>query len=867
MNGNPDAMKEFEILTCPLAQSNLIEASAGTGKTFAIAGIVVRLLVEKPLCIGEILVVTYTIAATEELRDRIRKAIRKALDAFVRGAGSDPFLAGLVERHPAPEKAVQLLKTALRDFDGASIHTIHGFCQQTLRENAFESMNPFDQTLIADERPLVEEIVQDFWRRRLYDAPIEVAACALERGETPKTLAKLAQKATRVQACCTVTEDPSASMASIAPLRAAFADVCAAWETCRPHVLEALGHPGLNRTKYRNPAALGNDMDRYVRSGLAAPSFPKLGHFTASAVAAAAKKGATPPEHPFFHLCEELHNALGQFDTEMDACMLRIKTDLLAYVRQELPRRKERLRIQSFDDLLANLDDALGAPGNDELIEELRKRYGAALIDEFQDTDPVQYAIFRRIFHGEGRTLFLIGDPKQAIYGFRGADLFTYMAARKEVENRYTLSRNWRSDPELIHAVNTVFTNAKDAFVYPEIQYQPVSAAETADRETFGIAGGGSPLQLWSLDAERLTGHDAKGSRERTRGLIATAIAGEVSRLIHLGQTREAVIGDRGISAADMAVLVRDRYEAQTMQEALQALHVPNVLHSAGNVFDTAEAGELLSLIAAIAEPSREGLVRAALSTSLLGLSGETIAGFQTNEAGWEEWILRFRGYNRLWEMQGFIAMFRDLLRKEGIRERLLAFPDGERRLTNFLHLAEILHNEEETRRPGMAGLVKWLARRRDPDSPRSEEHELRLESDAEAVRIVTMHKSKGLEYPIVFCPGNWGRLADQRPCLHLPRPDRTRWGMGPEPCPQRTGQSAFGPGRARIPGGKPPAALRLPHTGQTSLLCRLGTVQRCRNLVAGLSAPPTGQRRRRPSRRHGRGLPIPFPGRFPRQP
>ena len=234
MNGNPDAMKEFEILTCPLAQSNLIEASAGTGKTFAIAGIVVRLLVEKPLCIGEILVVTYTIAATEELRDRIRKAIRKALDAFVRGAGSDPFLAGLVERHPAPEKAVQLLKTALRDFDGASIHTIHGFCQQTLRENAFESMNPFDQTLIADERPLVEEIVQDFWRRRLYDAPIEVAACALERGETPKTLAKLAQKATRVQACCTVTEDPSASMASIAPLRAAFADVCAAWETCRP---------------------------------------------------------------------------------------------------------------------------------------------------------------------------------------------------------------------------------------------------------------------------------------------------------------------------------------------------------------------------------------------------------------------------------------------------------------------------------------------------------------------------------------------------------------------------------------------------------------------------------------------------------
>lgn len=745
---------EFLLLTSPLDGSNLIEAGAGTGKTFTIAAIVIRLLLEKKLKIDEILVVTYTNAATEELRDRIRIMIRRAVGAFTRGADDDPFLDGLVRGHSEPDQAASLLKAALRDFDGAAVYTIHRFCQRTLFENAFESLNPFAATLMPDERPLQEEIVQDFWRRRFYDAPIEVVAYAQERKYDLASLVKLVRSASQLRSVRLVPATGPVELASLPVLRQAFARTAGAWKGCRGDVLDKLQDAGLNRTKYKNPKPLVAGMDRYLSGRTPIPAFSAVEKFTVSGLIAATKKGATAPDHPFFHLCEDLKEAIRRFYGEMEAYLLHLKTDLFLFVREELPRRKEKRQLQSFEDLLENLHRALSGPENDALVDDLQNHYRAALIDEFQDTDPVQYAIFRRIFHRDGHTLFLIGDPKQAIYSFRGADLFTYMAAREDVDHLYTLTRNWRAAPALIRAINAIFTRHERPFVYPQVMYHEAVAAEQPSATVPQEANDRRPpLRIWHFGKEQLENLGALGNRERARTVISAAVAAEISRLIQPLNDGEKP----GVSAGKIAVLVRDRYEARIIQNALRRNGIPSVLHGGGNVFDTVEAEELLQLIAAIAEPNRESLLRTALTTAMLGQNGEDLVHLRESDRHWEAWLFRFRQYHDIWEVQGFMVMFRLLVTQERVRERILAFPDGERRLTNYLQLAEILHQEEAERRPGLAGLVKWLLRMHDPETARSEEHELHLESDEEAVRIVTVHKSKGLEYPIVFCPFLWG--------------------------------------------------------------------------------------------------------------
>ena len=747
-------MKEFSLSTSPLEGANLIEAGAGTGKTYTIAGIVIRLLLEKRLKIQEILVVTYTNAATEELRDRIRTMIRRAMAVFAQGGDDDQFLNGLVHGHPDPAAARGLLKTALHDFDSAAVYTIHGFCQRTLLENAFESMNPFAAELMTDERPLLEEIVQDFWRRRFYQAPLEAVAYALENKYDLDALLSMVRSATQLRQVRLVPPTKPIELTSLDTLRQAFARAVEAWTTCRDEVTAKLRDSGLNRAKYKNPDALADGMDRYLKGRLAVPVFSGLEKFTVSGLGAATKKGATAPEHPFFQLCEDLTDGLSRFSEEMDAYLLHLKADLFGFVRKELPRRKEKLQVQSFEDLLANLHRALTLPSNDILAQELQNRYRAALIDEFQDTDPVQYAIFHRIFHRDGHILFLIGDPKQAIYSFRGADLFTYMSAREHVNHIYTLTRNWRAQPALIQAINAIFSRHERPFVYPQVSYQEAVAADKpAYPEAMHLQDGRAALQIWSFGKEQLDSLGALNNKERARNVIAVAVAAEISRLVSPEDSPDG----QGISAGRIAVLVRDRYEARTIQAALRLCGIPNVLHGGGNVFDTVEAKELLQLVAAVAEPHREPLLRAALATAMLGIKGEELVLLQGNGRLWEDRIFRFRQYHETWELQGFMAMFRILVTQENVRERVLAFPDGERRLTNYLQLAEILHQEETERRPGITGLVKWLLRMCDPETARSEEHELRLESDDDAVRIVTVHKSKGLEYPIVFCPFLWG--------------------------------------------------------------------------------------------------------------
>ena len=746
-----DKLQEFDLLDGPLQGTNLIEASAGTGKTYAITALFLRLILEKALFVDQILVVTYTVAATEELRDRIRRKLREAIAAFSSGQSADRFLTELVRKIPNRKEAVARLQVALHDFDEAPIFTIHGFCQRTLHERAFESGSLFDTELSTDQQSIPEEIANDFWRRHFYQAPPELVIYAQNKKYSPGYFLDLLKRKTPGQDPKVIPESGPVELNSLKTFRRDFEGLKETWPGVRQTVLEKLSDPALKY--YGTPEKLIGLMDQYTAAQWPAlPLFEKFEKFTTATLAESTKKKQITPQHPFFDLCQNFQEKATALMAEMDRYLLFLKAEIFRYLGKELPARKQRKNIQFFDDLLTRLSSSLQKAGGEELARAIQDRYRAALIDEFQDTDPVQYAIFHSVFAREGSILFLIGDPKQAIYSFRGADLFAYLKAASHVDSRYTLTNNWRSEPGLIRAVNEIFSGGEKPFVYDEISFQKAGFREHL-QDMLRIRGKSEPpFRLWFLEGDA----DKPLSKERARKPISRAVAAEISRLIDLGRQGKALIGGHPVREEDMAVLVRTNDEASYIQEALGALQIHSVLYSTANVFDSHEALEMDRVLAGIAEPHRESLLRAALATDMLGVSGEALERLTRDEAAWEDWLARFREYYEIWERQGFIRMFRYFLFREKVRSRLLSLPGGERRLTNVLHLSEILHQEATERKLGMLGLLKWLTNQRNQDLPRLEEHQLRLESDANAVRVVTIHKSKGLEYPIVFCPFAW---------------------------------------------------------------------------------------------------------------
>ncbi len=362
----------------------------------------------------------------------------------------------------------------------------------------------------------------------------------------------------------------------------------------------------------------------------------------------------------------------------------------------------------------------------------------------------MQYAIFDKIFRHPGAALFLIGDPKQAIYSFRSADIFTYLGAVGQVKRRHLLGTNWRSDPQLISAVNAIFGRHANPFLFEKITFTDAVSERVMETST------APPFEFWFVpEAEHA---DLRVTKLR-RG-IACCVASEIVSLIANGE-----------QPGDMAVLVRTHHEAAIVQHELALRRVPSIRQSTETVFDTAEAAELELVLRAVAAPGTEGCLRAALATVILGYGAEKLMKLLQDSPGHEAELTGFNSLHDLWLQQGCFAMLRRLLVERSVLERLIALPEGERRVTNILHLAEALHRQELQAAPGIDGLVQWLACQRNPDTPRLDEHQLRLESDEDAVKIVTIHKSKGLEYPIVFCPYAWsgGKGNNQQVLFHDP--------------------------------------------------------------------------------------------------
>ncbi|KPV39988.1 hypothetical protein AN478_07340 [Thiohalorhabdus denitrificans] len=761
-----------------LTGHNLIEASAGTGKTFTIAGLYLRLVVEAERRVGEILVVTFTEAATEELRERIRDRLETARAAVAAGTSDDPFLAALLERLPDLRRADLLLQRAVQSFDQAAIHTIHGFCQRALADHAFEGGRPFDVELLPDQEPLIQEVCNDFWRRETHGADADFVAHLRENRLSPEDLAARLRPYLGKPDLAVRPPDPVEGC-DAAPdrYRRAYAEVRRLWaegaESIRDRLMEAL--PGLNANQYSRDKVEGwlDGLQEVLAAedpppgGIKEPQ--KLG---ATALKKGTKKGHETPEHPFFAAFDELLEASASLADCLDFRRREFLRRALDYAWEELPRRKAARRVQSFDDLLLNLDRALAGPGGDGLAEALRRRHPVALIDEFQDTDPTQYRILRRVYAEAEGPLFLVGDPKQAIYAFRGADVFAYLRAKGDVEDdarggTYSLPRNWRSTPALVDAFNALFRPAHPPFWFEAIPYQPVEPAPKAHDELVLPAGfGAEPFRWWFLEGTTETKKNGElKEKPRSKGAAAeeavAATAAEIARLLAAGRRGEAGLrgakGDwRPLSGGDIAVLVRTHRQAQQLRAALGGLGIASVEHSQSSVFHTAEAEALERVLLAVADPQNEPLARGALASPFHGYTGEALHALAGDEEGWDRVMDGFQALHDRWRGEGFIPMFRQWLADHDVRTRILDLPQGERRLTNLLHLGELLQRQSVEANLGPEGLLSWLAGRRQSGAQAGNEEQLRLESDENLVQLVTIHKSKGLEYPVVFCPFLW---------------------------------------------------------------------------------------------------------------
>lgn len=756
-------MIELDHLHIELSGMNLIEASAGTGKTYAIACLYLRLLIENDLTPEQILVVTYTEAATKELRRRIRSQIRKAIMAIDGEEMKDTFLTGLANningKGPGRAASREKLEWALNAFDTASIFTIHGFCLRALKENAFESGSLYDTELVTDQTELLQEIVDDFWRMRFFAEPSPLLKYTLLKGYSPATFmaflkGMLSNPKLEVRPSFSVDE----IVAVEERCRVSYEKVQKGWQENKGEIKDIIQNDkGLSRAadKYKPDLLpeLFTGMDSCVAGNNPFDLFPGFSKLSTSGIAKGKKPTGTAPVHPFFDSCEELQN-------NVEERFLALKWELVVFCRERLPALKREKNIRFFDDLLNDLYQALYGDSGMAFSGSLREKYRAALIDEFQDTDPVQYDIFRKIYATADSPLFLIGDPKQAIYSFRGADIFAYKEAAEDVskDKLFTLTGNWRSSPLLLSAFNRIFMGATNPFVYDWISYHSVTPGkESTGKEVERAFDEAAPLLLWYMPPA-----EGGGAVNVTKAneLIPPAIAGEIVRLLQEGVERKTMIDGHPLFPGDIAVIVRSHRQAGYIQDALRNLGLPSVVQSDMSIFATDEAREVCTLLLALANPGSEPKVRAALVTDILGKSGDDIALLLDDELAWEDCLKMFREYHQAWIDRGFMVMAQSLMAREGIRGRLLRFTDGERRLTNLLHCFELIHHKAHEQKLGIEGLVTWFSERVSAEDS-AEEYQIRLETDEKAVKIVTVHVSKGLEYPIVFCPFMWGGLMD----------------------------------------------------------------------------------------------------------
>ncbi len=623
------ATGSFDLLGPLPHGTTLLEASAGTGKTFAVGALVTRYVAEGHAVLEEMLVITFGRAASQELRERVREQLVQAERALAdpEAARARGGLVGLLATVDDVELGVRRrrLREALASFDSATIATTHQFCQLVLRSLGVAGDTDSGAELVDSLDELIVEVVDDVYLRLFgqgTDAP------------------------------------PFKRDVALALARAAVGD---------PQARLAPTDAGESTTAGR-------------------------------------------------------------------------RVDFAREVRSEVDRRKRRRGLLSYDDLLGRLAEALEGEAS-PARQRMRQRWRIVLVDEFQDTDPVQWKVLDRAFTGHA-TMVLIGDPKQAIYAFRGGDIFTYLAAADTAATRRTLALNWRSDAPLVAALQSLLGGA--TLGDPRIAVHPVQAHHQGSRLVGAPVA--HPLRLRQLRAEDFpTGDKGTVSIDKVRAHIAQDLADDVARLLASGASFEGC----PVGAGDVAVLIYSLKHVGLFQQALSARGIPSVVSGGSSVLLTEAGADWLALLEALEQPHRTARVRSVALTPFIGRSAEELdAGGEDLTDGVAEQVRRWLDLLR---SRG-IAAVHEAIVADGLPGRVLSRPDGERLLTDLTHLGQVLHEVAHRERLGLPGLLEWLRNERRA-AVTSNERTRRLDTDARAVQIVTIHASKGLQYPVVYLP------------------------------------------------------------------------------------------------------------------
>lgn len=735
--------KPLDIHALDLAGTRLIEASAGTGKTWSITGIWLRHVLGigcAPLPVENILVVTFTNAAVAELRARLRARLREALEVLD-GQRDDAFLAQLLA-HCDPAPARVCLRLALSSMDNAAVYTIHGFCKRVLAQYAFEARIDFDLDMQESDSELRDRAIRDFWRRHVWAGDWIGEGLVACFGHADALKARL-RPLLRRDAILLPDVSEARTESLVRGAQAARERLCQAWREHRDDICTLLAQARqtkvLSGVKIKD-GTLADAIDRFDRWAHDPDSVPDLRFFSRRWLEQACNKGRTEecPVHDLFDLVDEHGDVLDAKDD--------VLTGLLALAQTEVQRLEQTLKQRSAlltaDDLIGETARALDGTRGEALATLVRDRYPVAMVDEFQDTDGLQYAIFHRLY-GEcpDGSLLMIGDPKQAIYGFRGADIFAYLKAREDSVETLHLDTNRRSTTAMVGAVNRLFS-FDDAFVLQGLDFEPVGVADglpplTGDEER-------AALHLALPDEETAT-----ASAEVRQAWRTEWIAAEVTRLLGAGVR----IGERPLRAGDIAILVRGHTDARAVRDALAARGVPAIYRGRESVLRSDEARDIQRLLEAIIEPENGQLVRNALACRLLDLPLAHLHGLIHDEQQWQDIYEQLVQWRTVWHSRGILPALYAALDHFGAFHRLRAGVLGERRLTDVLHVAELLQ-ARHSQGDGPRELLHWLRAQWHEEGEADDVRRLRLETDDELVQIATIHGSKGLQYPVVFVAG-----------------------------------------------------------------------------------------------------------------
>lgn len=758
-------------ITLPLNQISLIEASAGTGKTYTIGSLYLRLLLKagennfsRPLNVEEILVVTFTEMATEELKKKIRERITDAINKLTAFAKTqdksafknDEFLTALCDNLDIFE-AIHRLKLAEQNMDLAAIYTIHGFCRRMLMQYAFHSGIHFNLELIKDQSDLLVRFANEFWREHFYPLDFDTAAFITRELKSPNNVLNVLRSYLNLKLNVTLEtagllQLPLESLfQKIAERQSILTKIKQIWleneSEIQSFIAQELKDKRLNGNKYssKNLPNYYKNVNAWAKSATTSSVSEDIKKcFTQSAV----NNNATKNKIPYrLAVLEKLDELIDEFNQTLSTDLLR-KLILYHYcqeLQEKLLEYKCNHQEKSFDDLLRLFCEALQGAQGDELAEMIRFQYPFAMIDEFQDTDSQQYAIFSKIYRDnpEKNTGFImIGDPKQAIYRFRGADIFTYLKASDEAQSRFELTKNYRSEKHLVDGVNALFDFPQSPFIYQNINFTAVDSRD--DHLRFYLNGKAEPAYRFYL-----TESDKVNKTE-----MAKICAISIQHWLKSAVENQAVFQNedtcKTLQAANIAVLVRDKNEAALVKNELQKLGIASVyLSDQNSVFDSNVAKELAWVLKACLNVAERPILNA-IATALFGLNAADIHQIQQNEADWQRWADSFAQYQQTWQRQGILAMLHQILLEQGISERLLSQATGERDLTDFLHLAEILQ-QAATLHESEAELLSWFEKQIQGEG--RQEAQIRLESERQLVKIVTIHKSKGLEYDLVWLP------------------------------------------------------------------------------------------------------------------